>query len=86
MVNDVRTKNGFLQYILATTAVCLVFAVMQGIHDNYGIMLPGLAEHSGLSYKQISFVMAVGQILYGVTQPFFGILAIKHSNAFVMLL
>lgn len=85
-MTDVRTKNGFLQYVLATTAVCLVFAVMQGIHDNYGIMLPGLAEHSGLSYKQISFVIAVGQILYGVTQPFFGMLAIKYSNAFVMLL
>ena len=31
-------------------------------------------------------VFAVGQILYSATQPFFGMLAIRKSNAFVMLL
>lgn len=67
------------------TAACLVFAIMQGIHDNYGIMLNGIVAHTGIDYASVSFVIAVGQILYGATQPIFGMLALKKSNAFVMM-
>lgn len=81
-----KNKNNIFQFIIALAAGCLVFAVMQGIHDNYGIMLPGIVARSGLDYASVSFVIAVGQILYGATQPVFGMLAIKKSNAFVMLL
>ncbi len=80
-----RFSNAF-SLILALLGGCVVFAVMQGIHDNYGIMLPGIVNRSGLDYASVSFVIAVGQILYGVTQPVFGMLAIKKSNAVVMLL
>lgn len=83
-MDKVKNNNGIFQYVIAVTAVCLVFAVMQGIHDNYGIMLPGIVARSGRSYASVSFVIAVGQILYGVTQPVFGMLAIRKSNAFVM--
>ena len=58
---------------------------MQGIHDNYGIMLNGIVAHTGIDYASVSFVIAVGQILYGATQPIFGMLALKKSNAFVMM-
>lgn len=78
-------QYSFMQYIIAMTAACLVFAVMQGIHDNYGIMLNGIVAHTGIGYASVSFVIAVGQILYGATQPIFGMLALKKSNAFVML-
>lgn len=81
-----KSKREIFQYIIATAAVCLVFAVMQGIHDNYGIMLPGIVDRSKLSYAEVSFVIAIGQILYGAMQPIFGMLAIKKSNAFVMLI
>ena len=81
-----KNKNNIFQFIIALAAGCLVFAVMQGIHDNYGIMLHGIVARSGLDYASVSFVIAVGQILYGATQPVFGMLAIKKSNAFVMLL
>lgn len=80
----IQKKKRILQYTIALAAGCLVFAIMQGIHDNYGIMLPGIVERSGLDYASVSFVIAVGQILYGATQPLFGMLAIKKSNAFVM--
>mgnify|MGYP002647538144 CR=1 FL=1 len=79
------SKNNLLQCIVAVAAVCLVFAVMQGIHDNYGIMMNGIIEHTNISYSSVSFVIAVGQILYGVTQPLFGMIALKKSNAFVMI-
>lgn len=78
-------KSHIFRLLIAMAAACLVFAIMQGIHDNYGIMLKGIMEHTGLSYASVSFVIAVGQILYGATQPLFGVLALKKSNAFVML-
>lgn len=85
-MNAKPTKEpGILQLFIAVLAACLVFAIMQGIHDNYGIMLAGITRHTGISYAQVSFVIAVGQILYGATQPLFGLIALKKSNAFVML-
>ena len=78
-------SNDIFQCLIAVSAACLVFAVMQGIHDNYGIMMNGIIENTGLAYAAVSFVIAVGQILYGATQPLFGMLALKKSNAFVLL-
>lgn len=80
-----KKQYSFMQYLLAMMAACLVFAIMQGIHDNYGIMLNGIVAHTGIDYASVSFVIAVGQILYGATQPIFGMLALKKSNAFVMM-
>lgn len=85
MIKTSKTQNGFFQYLIVLTAACMVFAVMQGVRDNYGIMMTGITAHSGLSYQTVSFVIAVGQILYGATQPFFGMLALRKSNTFVML-
>lgn len=79
-------KQDFFRCIIAVAAACVVFAVMQGIHDNYGIMMNGIIEHTGIDYASVSFVIAVGQILYGATQPLFGMLALKKSNAFVLFM
>lgn len=81
-----KTKEtGLFPVVSAVVAACLVFAVMQGIRDNYGIMLNPLVERTGVGYANISLIIAVGQFLYGVTQPLFGMLALRKSNAFVML-
>ncbi len=85
MIQAQKKTGSVFQSVIAVTAACLVFAIMQGIHDNYGIMLTGVVEHTGLTYASVSSVIAVGQILYGATQPLFGMLALRKSNAFVML-
>ena len=58
----------------------------QGIHDNYGIMMKSLVPHTGVSYQEISFIIGVGAILYGLVQPCFGLLALRKSNSFVILI
>lgn len=86
-MDKIRTSERTgVQAVIAIVSVCLVFAVMQGVHDNYGIMLNGLVQKTGLDYASVSFVIGVGALLYGVAQPFMGMLALQQSNAFVMLL
>lgn len=79
-------SSNILLCIILVIAACLVHGVMQGVHDNYGIMMNGLIGVSGISYASISFCIGVGALVYGVAQPFLGMLALRKSNAFVILL
>ncbi|MCD8374290.1 MAG: MFS transporter [Oscillospiraceae bacterium] len=72
--------------VILVAAACVVHGVMQGVHDNYGIMMNGLVGTSGISYSYISFCIGVGALVYGVAQPFLGMLALKKSNALVIML
>lgn len=77
--------NPQLTVILVFSA-CIVHGIMQGVHDNYGIMMKGLVSSTDISYAFISFCIGIGALVYGVAQPFLGMLALKKSNAYVMLL
>ncbi len=79
-------KSNPLLVALLVLAACTVHGVMQGVHDNYGLMLNALVGKSGLSYAYISFCIGIGALVYGIAQPFLGMLALKRSNAFVILL
>ncbi len=81
-----QKTNKKVLLVAITFAACLIFAAMQGLHDNYGIMTNSLTERTGLSYGSISFIIGVGAFLYGLAQPFMGMLALKKSNVFVMTL
>lgn len=85
MKEQFKKSNIFLCIVLIVAA-CIVFGIMQGVHDNYGIMMNGLVGTTGISYAFISFCIGVGALVYGVAQPFLGMLALKKSNTFVMLL
>lgn len=76
--------NQILTIIFLAVAGCLIYAVSSGIRANYGIMLNAISASSGISYSSVSFVLAVGQLMFGVIQPFFGIVALKKSNSFVL--
>ncbi len=87
-MNTIKTKkqtNIFLCIILVIAA-CVVHGIMQGVKDNYGIMMNGLIGTSGIDYSYISFCIGIGALVYGVAQPFLGMLALKKSNAFVIML
>ena len=83
--NGALDSNHTGRALVVVLSVCIVFAVMQGVHDNYGIMLNALVDRTGLDYATVSFVIGVGALLYGAAQPFVGMLALKRSNSFVML-
>ena len=71
--------------VLLAAAACLICAMSDGIKNNYGIMLSAIIENSGMTYASVSFVLAVGQLLYGMFMPIFGLMAQK-KGALVTLL
>jgi len=81
-----QKKLNIIQLIVAVAAACLVYGVMQGVHDNYGIMLNGLLPVTNVDYAGISFCIGAGALVYGFAQPFLGMLALRKSNVFVIFI
>lgn len=70
--------------ILLTLAASLIYAISAGIRSNYGILLGPISVNSGVDYPSVSFVLAVAQLIFGIMQPVFGVVAMKKSNPFVL--
>lgn len=66
-------------FILYTAYGTFIYAVCAGFRDNYGIMLPYVVDDSGLNYASVSFVIALGQLFFGLMQPVFGYLSLRRS-------
>lgn len=65
---------------------CLLYGLTAGLRADIGILLQPLASHTGLDYEDVSFCIAVMQLVFGCAQPAFGILAARTSNRKVLLL
>lgn len=65
---------------------CVLYGVGAGVRADIGILLNPLADHCGLHYEDVSFCIAVMQIVFGATQPIFGIIAGRRSNRQVLIL
>lgn len=84
MENHVK-RSGTGTAVLLTTAACFVYMVTCGIRNNFGLMLTAITEHAGLAFASVSFVLAVGQFCFGVTQPLSGLLADRRGNRFALV-
>lgn len=80
-----QEKNRLIVPLLVF-ASCALYMISGGIRANFSIMMKALAEHARVDYADVSFAAAVGQLMYGLTQPLFGILALRKSNGFVLVL
>ena len=78
-------SNMLLRVILLTLSGCLIYGMSSSIRSNYGVMMNGIIDNSGISFTGISFVLAVGQLVFGIVQPFFGIMGAKKGSASVLV-
>ncbi len=72
-------------FLKLTTSACLLYAVSAGFRGNYGIMLGAVSASTGVDYPDVSFVIAIAQLMFGIMQPVFGMAALKKSNSFVLI-
>lgn len=83
--NSNQKINIFFRVALLTLAGSFIYAMYSGIRNNYGIMINSIVDNSGISFTSVSFVLAIGQFVFGVVQPAFGILAAKKGNGIVFV-
>ena len=81
-----RQNGRLFTVILVTLACTLLFMLNNGVRSNFGLIASAIQASTGLSAERTSFAIAIAQLLYGLSQPFFGILALRKSNAFVLSL
>ncbi len=90
MKNRNRPKAGSIGVldgaaVVAVMAAGLIINVVSGgIRNNVGIIIDPISVRTGLAYADVSFALALLQLLYGVTQPLWGALALKRSNVTVL--
>lgn len=74
--------------MLLTYTACgtFLYAICAGFRDNYGIMLPYIVGFSGISYATVSFIIALGQLLFGAMQLVFGLMALRTGARFTLWL
>lgn len=68
--------------VLAATATLMV---TMGARQSLGLFVQPIGADAGLGIAQISFALAVGQFVWGATQPLFGALADQHGPGRVLV-
>lgn len=63
---------------------CILYGLAAGLRSDIGILLPALVEHTGLTYQDVSLCIAVMNLVFGATQPAFGMVAARTSNRHVL--
>ena len=85
MKNKTERSGSIATMVLLITAGVVINALAGGVRSNFGIIIRPLTDSSGVSYASISFILGIAQLMYGLTQPLWGILALKKSNSTVLL-
>ncbi|MCI8468655.1 MAG: MFS transporter [Eggerthellaceae bacterium] len=77
---------GWLPFIAFGLISCCLYGVGAGLRGDVGILLNPLSQQTGLSYESVSFCVAAMQLVFGASQPAFGILANRTSSRLVLVL
>jgi len=85
MDREKLNSNTIFRVILFTFLGGFIFVMGSGIRNNYGIMLDSIIANSGVPFTTVSFILAVGQFVFGAVQPAFGILASKKGNVYALV-
>lgn len=67
-------------------SACLLYMASAGLRTVFGVLLNVIAAGTGIAYAQVSFAIAIAQLVFGVSQPVFGIVANKTSKRFVLMI
>jgi predicted MFS family arabinose efflux permease len=82
MSDTARSRYGFWLVLLATAGT---FALTMGNRQSMGLFLSPLNTATGLGLASISLAFAVGQLAWGITQPFAGAVADRYGAGRVLL-
>ncbi len=73
-------------YTAFIAAACLILLVTMGIRQSLGLFVQPIVLNTGMSIALVSLAMAVGQVLWGFSQPIAGMLAERYGVRVVAML
>ncbi|MDP3857172.1 MAG: MFS transporter [Stagnimonas sp.] len=76
------SRSAWLLMIVAASILTLTMGVRQSL----GLFVVPIHDSAGLSIAQISFALAIGQLMWGVAQPLFGMYADRRGSVGVVQL
>jgi len=68
--------------VLAATAMLMI---TMGVRQSMGLFIAPIGQSTGLTIAQISFALAIGQLVWGVVQPVFGAIADQRGPGRVLV-
>ena len=71
--------------LLVLLAAAGIFALTMGARQSMGLFVGSLNTHTGLGLASVSLAFAFGQLWWGLTQPFAGIVADRHGPGRVLV-
>lgn len=69
--------------LLITSAI--IFSITMGIRQSLGLFIAPINGSLGFDIVSISFVLAIGQFMWGLAQPIFGVVADKQGPKGVLI-
>ncbi|RDZ27724.1 MFS transporter [Lysobacter silvisoli] len=67
-------------------AATLMLMITMGVRQSLGLFVKPIGADTGLTIAQISFALAIGQLVWGAVQPLFGAVADQRGPGRVLLL
>ena len=84
-MNETAARESRAAWLLMIVAATILTLTM-GVRQSLGLFVMPIHDSSGLSIVSISFALAVGQLMWGVAQPLFGMYADRHGSVGVVRL
>ena len=90
MQGKVRTKLRNADLISAQRwtimgGAALMLSLAMGMRQTFGLFQPEVVKAIGITSSDFSLAMALQNAIWGITQPFVGLLADRHGSRYVML-
>lgn len=82
---QINNKTAFRTAGIIISA-CLLYMASAGLRTVFGVLLNVIAAGTGIAYASVSSAIAIAQLVFGVSQPVFGVIANKTSKRFVLMI
>jgi MFS family permease len=73
------------RHIVIISAAAGILLITMGMRQSLGLFVIPITDTTAVSYAAVSFALAVGQLMWGVSQPLFGILTERYGPGRILL-
>jgi predicted MFS family arabinose efflux permease len=84
-MDDTTAPTSRRQLYTLVFAASAILLITMGVRQTSGLFLIPITQSSGVTVVAMSFALAVGQLMWGATQPIFGAIADKYGAVKVII-